>query len=510
MNETDIDVIQRSTVTSDSIFRIMSVSKHIAMTSALVIPNLPNQPQYPIFTLDTPVRLVLPGFTLPSQDWADGGSEITLSMLASHTSGLPRESYSTNFNMILSTDKADAATIGAEWTSVTPEDVLTSLATSNLMFAPGQRAAYSNAGHALLGSAVAAHYNNITNSNLSWSQSATNQILDPLNMTHSFFGPVPQDLEPFISVPGGDNWVDLLIGEGYNPAAGMWSSANDLARYMYALWLKPTPELITKYQRRKSLKPVAILPDGVQQVGPGWEISLLKLNTSKAVGVDDGSKKTYSIFGKSGDGGGWHSWVDVIPNLGYGLVILSQVSGLENFSSISPTTLRDTVHEILAPAFAEAIAERAGSRFAGTYTAGQDTGLLTDVVDATVSNSTTYAKIEVQDQILYLRSLIINGTSALEAIDRLSWTSESGPRYFSTPQGAVLEPAEGAAENSQFGEGSQVWRLIFPGLETCDWFDFDGYKDTRGWPLSKVVLIEKEGNVELRYPPFDVAVSRVG
>jgi hypothetical protein len=45
-------------------------------------------------------------------------------------------------------------------------------------------------------------------------------------------------------------------------------------------------------------------------------------------------------------------------------------------------------------------------------------------------------------------------------------------------------------------------------LKTCDWFDYDGYKDTRGWPLSKVVLIEKEGSVELRYPPFDILVSR--
>jgi CubicO group peptidase (beta-lactamase class C family) len=485
----------------------MSVSKHIAMTSALIISNLPDQPQYPIFTLNTPVRLVLPDFTLPAQDWNDGGSEITLGMLTSHTSGLPRESYSTNFNMILSTDKADGPTIGAEWASATPEDVLTSLATSKLMFAPGQRAAYSNAGNALLGSAVAAYYNNITNSDLPWSRIATELLLKPLDMTHSFFGPVPQNLEPFIGVPGGANWADLLIGEGYNPAAGMWSSANDLATYVQALWLAPTPELISKYQRRKSLKPVATLPDGVQQVGTGWEISLLKLNTSTSDSSDDGTK-TYSIFGKSGDGGGWHSWIDVIPNLGYGLVILSQASGLENFSSISPTALRDTVHEILAPAFAEALADRSAARFAGMYTAAQDMGLLTDVVDAKVSNSTTYAKIEVQDQILYLRSLVVNGTSALEAIDRLSWTSESGPRYFSTSQGAVLESAEGAAENSEFGEGAQVWRLNFPGLKTCDWFDYDGYKDTRGWPLSKVVLIEKEGSVELRYPPFDILVSR--
>tara|TARA_R110002003_G_scaffold107_1_gene8939 strand:- start:3270 stop:4688 length:1419 start_codon:yes stop_codon:yes gene_type:complete len=467
---------------------------------------LPRQHSCPGLTLDTPIRLLLPDFTLPEADWYDGGSEITLGMLASHTAGIPRESYSTGFNMVLSTGKADAVTIGAAWASATAGDVLEAIAKERLMFAPGQRAAYSNAGISILGSSVAAYYNNVTDSDLTWSQIATGELLEPLNMTHSFFGAVPQDLESFIGVPGGENWADLIIGEGYNPAAGMWSSANDLAKYLHAIWLSPSPDLITEYQRRRSLKPVATLPDGKQQVGPGWEIQLLTLNTTANTSL--ASTKTYSIFGKSGDGGGWHSWLDVIPNLGYGIVVLSQASGLEEYQGIAPTAIRDTVHEILAPAFAEALAARMAERFAGSYNMGQDTGLLADQVSLNATNRTTYAVLEVEDQILYLRSLVVNGSSALEAVDRLSWTSDTGPRYFSTEQGVVLEPAEGAAENAEFGDGAQVWRLIFPGLETCDWFDFDGYKDIRGWPLSKVVLIEGKEDVEMRYPPFDVVVSR--
>lgn len=34
------------------------------------------------------------------------------------------------------------------------------------------------------------------------------------------------------------------------------------------------------------------------------------------------------------------------------------------------------------------------------------------------------------------------------------------------------------------------------------------YKDQNGWPLTKVVLVESETGVELRYPPFDVVVTR--
>jgi hypothetical protein len=72
-----------------------------------------------------------------------------------------------------------------------------------------------------------------------------------------------------------------------------------------------------------------------------------------------------------------------------------------------------------------------------------------------------------------------------------------------------LEPSDGAAEHAEFGPGAQVFRFIFPGLPICDWFDYDGWTDERGWSLEKVVLVEKpDGGVELRYPPFDVVVSR--
>jgi hypothetical protein len=220
------------------------------------------------------------------------------------------------------------------------------------------------------------------------------------------------------------------------------------------------------------------------------------------------SAKTYNVFGKSGDGGGWHSWIDTVPNLGYGIVILSQESGLPDYDSISPSVIRDKIHAILAPAFTEALSERMAKRFAGTYSLAHDTGLVMDQVATATLNSSTYARLEVSNQTLYLRSLVVNDTSALEAVDRLSWTTEAQPRYFSTPQGVVLEPAEGADENAQFGRGAQMWRMNFPGLESCDWLDFDGYQDGYGWPLSKIVLIEGEEGVRLRYPPFDVVIGR--
>lgn len=268
----------------------------------------------------------------------------------------------------------------------------------------------------------------------------------------------------YVQVPLRDPETDLLARQ---------SSANDLTKYLYNIWLRPDPfPLISLSQRRRVLQPNVALPDGKQLVGPGWEIDLYEVPTSANTSADN---KTYSAYGKSGDGGGWHSWIDVVPNLGYGVVVLSQVSGSADYASISPSALKSEAHQYLIPAFAEALTSQMEKRFGGWYGNGEDSGLITEEVEKNgTNNSTTYAKVELEGQILYLRELVVNGSSALEGLDRLGWTDDYHGRYFSTPAGVALTPAEGAAENAEFGPGTQVWRMMIPGLEVCDWFDFDG------------------------------------
>ncbi|KAJ0104241.1 hypothetical protein J7T55_001728 [Diaporthe amygdali] len=502
------DTSETANITSDSVFRIASVSKNLAAFSALVLQNASRElsamnPEVQPLSLDMPVRAVLPAFSLPDEDWRNGGSEITISMLGTHSSGLPREGYSTDFNMVTALSRANAANIGAEFASVTPDGVLQYFSGRNLMFAPGQRAAYSNAGFAILGAAVASYRNDIVGTSDSWAEYVQQDIFGPLGMNRSFFGIPPPNIADDVAVPGVDNWVDLIM-DGYNPAAGMWSSAADLSAYLHQVWLSPAPRLITPTQRRQSLQPRLYLPDGKQQVGFGWEIA-----------VTSSENKTYNIYGKSGDAAGSHAWIDVVPNLGYGLVILSQESGDLNRTRISPTAVRDTVHEILIPAFETALADVMSQRFAGNYTVAVDSGLISDEVATTSSAAGTspqsYALLEVENGSLFIRALLVNGTDALEGIDRLGWgpNETDGARFFSAPGvGSELNPSEGAGEASQLGEGATVWRLM-PVLDECDWFDFDGYTDQNGWSLSKVALVEKDwGGVELHYPPFDIVLMR--
>lgn len=132
-----------------------------------------------------------------------------------------------------------------------------------------------------------------------WSQFMNEDIFPQLNMTHSFLGAIPGHLNADIGVPQGESWVDLVL-DGYDPAGGMWSSANDLAKYLHSVWLAPSPALITPTQQRQSLQPRLVLPDGVQQVGFGWEIVVTETVQGSTSDVSN-QTRTYNIYGKSGD-----------------------------------------------------------------------------------------------------------------------------------------------------------------------------------------------------------------
>lgn len=156
--------------------------------------------------------------------------------------------------------------------------------------------------------------------------------------------------------------------------ADVWvqSPANDLSNYLPHIWLSPEPSpLITIPQRRRNLRSNYALPDGKQLVGAGWKIDLISADTSNSTSA---LEKSYASYGKAGDGGRRHAWIDVIPNLGYGIVVLSQHSGLPDYVRIVPTSIRDTVHEISMPAFAEALTDRLKDRFVGWYAKRQRYG----------------------------------------------------------------------------------------------------------------------------------------
>ncbi|KAF2089596.1 beta-lactamase/transpeptidase-like protein, partial [Saccharata proteae CBS 121410] len=492
LNETG-DNANAAKVDSDSIFRIASLSKNVVLTSALTVANQSRSQSFlPRLTLDTLLRDVLPSFGLPKDDWEYGGSEITLSMLASESSGLPREGYQTDFNIVTDFSRASSVVIGNDWADASPDDVVENIKRRGLIFAPSQRPSYSNAGFSLLGFAVANYRNQLRDTNLTWSDVATDDILQPLNMTNSFFGSIPDALVPYISVPGTDNWVDLFIGPGYDPAGGMWSSANDLVKYIHDLWLKPEPELITAVQRRTVLQPRLWLSDGEQEVGPAWEITIVKPETSVFLPSPETDDPRYKIFGKSGDGGGSHSYIDIVPDLGYGIAVVSSEGAppSANYTHIQPLSVALAAHDLLIPAFRAAYSSMLGAEYAGNYT----------LAGANSTTAANHALVELDGNILYLRNLVYNNVSALLRLDQTGWTDTDHAVFFSTPQGTGLIP-------SPIGDGQSFRMMIESTL--CDYFDFDGYTDQNGWGLDRVKFVEGPDGMELHYPPLNAVLVRI-
>jgi CubicO group peptidase (beta-lactamase class C family) len=176
-------------------------------------------------TLDMPIADLLPGeVALP-----DGaGARITLRMLATHTSGLPRI-------------PADLAAAGSNpYAGYGERELWASLRAVKLDFEPGTKASYSNFAVGLLGTLLA------RKAGLSYEQLLTRRITQPLGMTETvvsvtamgkshFAPPFTADGKP------SSHWdFDALAGAG-----GIRSTLADMKRFAIAA-LQPAGTRIAK------------------------------------------------------------------------------------------------------------------------------------------------------------------------------------------------------------------------------------------------------------------------
>jgi hypothetical protein len=117
-------------VTRDSGFRIASNSKVFTSMMLYQLRDLGKLPQ----GLDTPVAQIMPGWTEPAQPYGDAGAVstrgLTLRALATHASGLPRETPSAG---------------------ATEQAILEAIGDAHMLFPMYSSTAYSNLGVALLG-----------------------------------------------------------------------------------------------------------------------------------------------------------------------------------------------------------------------------------------------------------------------------------------------------------------------------------------------------------------------
>jgi CubicO group peptidase (beta-lactamase class C family) len=274
-------------------------------------------------TLDTPVAQLLPDFKIPSR----GAKEITLGLLGTQHSGLPREPSNR-----LPKD------LGDPFADYDAAKLKAFLAGYQLPRDPGANYEYSNLGFGLLGYALA------QSEHTDWGALAGDKILKPLGMTMS--GTAFSDAMRAHRAPGHDsignaakNWdFDVLAGTG-----AMRSTANDMLRYLKAnMGIGPSPLTAAMKLAQASLSEAF----KTNHIGLAWM-------TSRT-----------GIMWHNGETGGYRSFIGFTADRRHGVVILSNTA--VDLDDLGFATLNPRVP--LSPAYKAIVLPNASlDEVVGTY-----------------------------------------------------------------------------------------------------------------------------------------------
>jgi serine beta-lactamase-like protein LACTB len=203
------DAARKKPATADTVYRVGSVSK---LFTDIAVMQLVEQGK---LDLDAPVTKYLGDFKPISKF----DKPITLRMLMSHRAGLVREPPVGNY--------FDPSVTALDRT-------VRSLNQTELVYEPGTRTKYSNAGIAAVGRVVEA------TEQQRFARTLHNRVLDPLGMKKSAFEPndeLNKDLaEAVMWTYHGREFAAPTFELGMAPAGSMYTTVNDLGRFLSALF----------------------------------------------------------------------------------------------------------------------------------------------------------------------------------------------------------------------------------------------------------------------------------
>lgn len=267
---------------ADTIFRIGSVTKTFVALAAFQLA------ERGLLSLDDPIVKYLPRFSIQNP-WSFVQGPITVRQALSFLSGLPR------------------STPCAFGCNVTAGEMFARIASLSLGLPQWQIPRYSNLGISLVGYVVEAV------SGVPYDQYIEDNILSVLNMTSTGFALTPEvrarlitgfnDASPGLPVEPVEMGWDA-------PSGGMYSTAEDLAKYVIALNSPPTKQSLFLYDSTLSEFLLATFPnqDASTAFGMTW-LSLL---------FTDGAR----LISKSGSVPGFMSEVTIVQGRNLGLVTL--------------------------------------------------------------------------------------------------------------------------------------------------------------------------------------------
>ncbi|ELY3730171.1 D-alanyl-D-alanine-carboxypeptidase/endopeptidase AmpH [Cronobacter sakazakii] len=295
----------------DSVIRIASLTK--LMTSEMLVKMLDQG----VVKLNDPLsRYAPPGARVPTYQ----GEPIRLVNLATHTSGLPRE-------------QPGGAAKRPVFVWPTREQRWQWLSTASLKAAPGATASYSNLAFDLLADALA------NAAGKPYTQLFEEQITRPLGMKDTTFTPSPDQCKRLMIAEKGAspcNNTLAAIGSG-----GVYSTPDDMMRWMQQFlasdFHRRSPQADRMqtliYQRTQLTRVVGMdVPGKADALGLGWVYMAPK----------DGRP---GIIQKTGGGGGFITYMAMIPQSNIGAFVVVTRSPLTRFTNMSDG-INDLVTEL--------------------------------------------------------------------------------------------------------------------------------------------------------------------
>ncbi|WP_090461011.1 MULTISPECIES: D-alanyl-D-alanine-carboxypeptidase/endopeptidase AmpH [unclassified Enterobacter] len=285
----------------DSVIRIASISK--LMTSEMLVKLLDQG----VVKLNDPLsKYAPPGASVPTHN----GAPITLVNLATHTSALPRE-------------QPGGAAHRPVFVWPTREQRWNWLSTATLKSTPGSQAAYSNLAFDLLADALS------TAAGKPYPQLFEEQITRPLGMKDTTFTPSPDQCKRLMVAEKGAspcNNTLAAIGSG-----GVYSTPGDMMRWMqqflssdfYARNNQADRMQTLIYQRTQLTRVIGMdVPGKADALGLGWVYMSPKNGRP-------------GIIQKTGGGGGFITYMAMVPKDNVGVFVVVTRSPLTRFANMS-------------------------------------------------------------------------------------------------------------------------------------------------------------------------------
>lgn len=253
-----------SAATSASLYRAGSISKLLTATEVM------RRVRAGEIALDAPLQAQLPGFRIQNRFGAT--HPVTVRALLAHHSGLPSDLLCGMWLDHPASLKALQASLAQEWLAAPPQT----------------QYRYSNLDYSLLGRLIE------VKSGESFSSAMDHGVLHLLGMRHSHFEATAEIAGPH-ATPHRDGQAVDPAGLRDSPAGGLVTSADDLARFLSALFAGGAPAL-DQHGVNAMLSPQyrGIPLDFGQEVGLGWMLSGVEVPGTRSVAWHTGEYPGYA------------------------------------------------------------------------------------------------------------------------------------------------------------------------------------------------------------------------